>query len=122
MLPLWKSGPHRSDVQQAEPANARRPRGPEEGGARRPRRVAALFVVFANPSQAVAAAVAAQQALAAHPWAADGVVRVRMGLHTGVPFRTADGYTGLDVVRGARIGATGHGGQVLLSEPVAALV
>jgi class 3 adenylate cyclase len=51
-----------------------------------------------------------------------GAVRVRIGLHTGEPIRTAAGYTGLDVIRGARIRDAGHGGQVLLSKSTAALV
>ena len=44
---------------------------------------------------------------------ADGPVRVRMGLHTGEPVVTSEGYVGMDVHRGARIAAAGHGGQVL---------
>jgi class 3 adenylate cyclase len=47
---------------------------------------------------------------------------VRIGLHTGEPIRTAEGYTGLDVIRGARIRDAGHGGQVLLSKSTAALI
>jgi class 3 adenylate cyclase len=49
-------------------------------------------------------------------------VRVRIGLHTGEPIRTVAGYTGLDVIRGARIRDAGHGGQVLLSKSTTALV
>jgi class 3 adenylate cyclase len=49
-------------------------------------------------------------------------VRVRIGVHTGEPIRTAAGYTGLDVVRGARLKEAGHGGQVLLSKSTAALI
>src|SRR5688500_2112118 len=45
----------------------------------------AFFVVFARAPQAVAAAVAAQRALAAYPWPEDSPVPVRMGLHTGDP-------------------------------------
>ena len=81
-----------------------------------------FFVVFARPTAAVAAAVQAQRDLAAAPWPAGGGPPVRMGLHTGEPVRTPDGYTGLDVVRGARIRDAGHGGQVLLSTATAALV
>jgi predicted ATPase/class 3 adenylate cyclase len=69
----------------------------------------AFFVVFASAAEAVAAAGEAQQALAAGP------IRVRMGLHTGPAHLGAEGYVGLDVHRGARIAAAGHGGQVLLS-------
>jgi predicted ATPase/class 3 adenylate cyclase/DNA-binding CsgD family transcriptional regulator len=82
----------------------------------------ALFYVFPRASQAAVAAVDAQRALAAHAWPEGGEVRVRMGLHTGEPVRTAEGYAGLDVHRAARICAAGHGGQVLLSEATAAQV
>ncbi len=81
-----------------------------------------FFVVFPRATQAVAAAVAMQCALAAAAWPEGGTVQVRIGLHTGEPIRTAAGYTGLDVIRGARIRDAGHGGQVLLSKSTAALV
>jgi class 3 adenylate cyclase len=81
-----------------------------------------FFVVFPRATQAVAAAVAIQRALAAEAWPEGGAVRVRIGLHTGEPIRTAEGYTGLDVIRGARIRDAGHGGQVLLSKATAALI
>ncbi len=81
-----------------------------------------FFVVFPRATQAVAAAVASQRALAAEVWPEGGAVRVRIGLHTGEPIRTAEGYTGLDVIRGARIKEAGHGGQVLLSKSTAALI
>ena len=46
-----------------------------------------------------------------------------MGLHTGEGELDADGaYVGHDVHRAARVGAAGHGGQVLLSEATASLV
>src|SRR5213080_206513 len=76
----------------------------------------AFFVAFARASNAVAAAADCQRALA------DGPVRVRMGLHTGEPRVTEEGYVGIDVHRGARIAAVGHGGQVLLSQTTHALV
>jgi len=76
----------------------------------------AFFVVFARASNAVAAAADCQRALVGGP------IRVRMGLHTGEPRLTEEGYVGLDVHKGARIAAVGHGGQVLMSEPTKALV
>jgi len=76
----------------------------------------AFFVAFARASSAVAAAADGQRALA------DGPIRVRMGLHTGEPRLTEEGYVGLDVHKGARIAAVGHGGQVLLSQTTRALV
>jgi predicted ATPase/class 3 adenylate cyclase/DNA-binding winged helix-turn-helix (wHTH) protein len=81
-----------------------------------------FFVAFQRATHAVAAAVAAQRAVAGHPWPEGAPVRVRMGLHTGEPTRAAGGYVGLDVHRAARIGATGHGGQTLLSQTTRALV
>jgi class 3 adenylate cyclase len=82
----------------------------------------AFFVVFARTSDAVAAAVDGQRALASHPWPEDVTVRVRMGLHTGEPHQTSEGYVGLDVHRAARIMSAGHGGQVLLSRTTCDLV
>jgi predicted ATPase len=76
----------------------------------------AFFVAFARASNAVAAAADCQRALAAGP------IRVRMGLHTGEPRLTDEGYVGLDVHKGARIAAVGHGGQVLLSQTTRGLV
>ena len=80
-----------------------------------------FFVVFVDARDAVAAAVAAQRAMANEPWPADATIRVRMGLHTGWGVAGGDDYVGLDVNRAARIAAAGHGGQVLLSDAVRAL-
>ena len=82
----------------------------------------AFFFAFARATDAVSAAVAAQCSLASHAWPEGAAVRVRMGLHTGEPQRTADGYVGLDVHFAARIMSVGHGGQVLLSQATRHLV
>jgi predicted ATPase/class 3 adenylate cyclase len=76
----------------------------------------AFFVAFAKASDALAAAAAANDALR------DGPIRVRMGLHTGEPTVTEEGYVGIDVHRAARIAAAGHGGQILLSQATRDLV
>jgi predicted ATPase/class 3 adenylate cyclase len=68
-----------------------------------------FFIAFSRASDALAAAAEAQAALASGP------VRVRMGVHSGEPLLTDEGYVGRDVHRAARIAAAGHGGQVLLS-------
>ncbi len=73
----------------------------------------AFFVAFAGGDAAAAAATDAQRGLR------EGRVAVRMGIHTGRPQVTAEGYVGMDVHRGARIAAAGHGGQVLVSRPTA---
>ena len=82
----------------------------------------AFFVVFARAIDAISAAVDAQRTLASHPWPQGTTVRVRIGLHTGEPSLTPEGYVGLDVHRAARIMSAGHGGQVLLSQTTRDLV
>jgi predicted ATPase/class 3 adenylate cyclase/DNA-binding CsgD family transcriptional regulator len=82
----------------------------------------AFFFAFARATDAVSAAVAAQRTLASHTWPDQAAVRVRMGLHSGEPQRTADGYVGLDVHLAARIMSVGHGGQMLLSQTTRHLV
>jgi len=82
----------------------------------------AFFFAFARATDAISAAVAAQGILASHTWPEGAAVRVRMGLHTGEPQRTADGYVGLDVHLAARLMSVGHGGQVLLSQTTRHLV
>jgi predicted ATPase len=77
----------------------------------------AFFVGFGKASDALAAATEAQTALAAA-----GPIRVRIGLHTGEPTRTDEGYIGMDVNRAARIAAAGHGGQIVLSQSTRQLV
>jgi predicted ATPase len=76
----------------------------------------ALFVAFAKASDALAAAAEGRDALASGP------IKVRMGLHTGEPLLTDEGYVGMDVHRAARIAAAGHGGQILVSQATRDLV
>jgi predicted ATPase/class 3 adenylate cyclase len=76
----------------------------------------AFFYAFARAGDALAAAGEAQVALYRGP------IRVRMGVHTGEPIVTEEGYVGLDVHRAARIAGVGHGGQVLVSAPTSALL
>lgn len=81
-----------------------------------------FFFAFPSATDAVATAVRVQQTLATHPWP-DGVsLRVRIGLHTGVPVDTEGRYVGVGVHRAARICQISHGGQVLLSQTTADMV
>jgi class 3 adenylate cyclase len=73
------------------------------------------FAVFARAGAAIEAAIDVQRAMAAHAWPEGADVRVRIGVHTGRPTLTADGYVGLAVHTVARICSAGHGGQILLS-------
>jgi predicted ATPase/class 3 adenylate cyclase len=72
-----------------------------------------FFVAFPTAPGALEAAREAQRELE---------LPVRMGLHTGTPLVTEEGYVGADVHRAARIAAAGHGRQVLVSAAAAALV
>ena len=76
----------------------------------------ALFAAFDSAVPAIAAAAAAQRALAAHRWPAGGEVRVRMGIHTGQAIDTGDNYVGLSLHQVARIANAAHGGMVLVSQ------
>jgi predicted ATPase len=76
----------------------------------------AFFIGFPTPAGAAAAARVARDGLEA------GAIRVRMGLHTGTPTATEEGYVGEDVHRGARIAALAHGDQILVSPATAALL
>ncbi len=82
----------------------------------------AFFVAFPRARDAIAAAIAAQRAVFAHPWPEGAGLRVRMGLHTGEPLSADTGYVGMDVHRAARICAAAHGGQILLSGATRSLV
>ena len=82
----------------------------------------AFFVVFRRAKDAVATALAAQRAVAAHSWPQHVDLRVRMGMHTGEPARAAERYIGLGVHRAARICSVAHGGQILLSHATYAVV
>jgi predicted ATPase/class 3 adenylate cyclase len=76
----------------------------------------AFFFAFGTAPSALAAAAELTEALMSGP------VRVRVGLHTGTPLLSEEGYVGVDVHRGARIAASGHGGQILVSQETASLV
>jgi predicted ATPase/class 3 adenylate cyclase len=76
----------------------------------------AFFVAFPSAKDGTSAAVDAQALLETGP------LRVRMGLHTGTPTVTEEGYVGIDVHKAARICAAGHGGQVIASAETRSLV
>jgi predicted ATPase/class 3 adenylate cyclase len=81
-----------------------------------------VHAAFDDPVDALGAALAIQAGLA-DPAATHGVVlRVRAGLHAGRAERRDNDFFGSVVNRAARISNAAHGGQVLLSHAVAALV
>jgi predicted ATPase/class 3 adenylate cyclase len=76
----------------------------------------AFFVAFPTAPGALQAAGEALEGLSPGP------IRIRVGIHTGTPHLTEEGYVGADVNRAARIAAAGHGGQVLVSAATAHLL
>ena len=87
-----------------------------EGGVEVDTQGDSFFFAFAAAPGALAAAQAFTEALAA------GAIRVRVGVHTGWPLLSDEGYVGDDVHIAARVASSGHGGQVLLSSATAGLV
>src|SRR5262245_12973757 len=82
----------------------------------------AVYAAFASPRDAVVAALKAQHDLAEASWGEVGLLRVRMGVHTGEAERQGDHYFGAALYRCARLTSAAHGGQVLLSSATAELV
>jgi len=76
----------------------------------------AFFFAFPTASGAIEAAGEMTESLAS------GLIQVRIGLHTGTPLLTEEGYVGDDVHFGARVAAASHGGQVVVSSATAELI
>ena len=87
-----------------------------EGGVEVDTQGDAFFFAFPTAMGALAAASSLTEALAPGP------IQVRVGLHTGTPLVTEEGYVGDDVHLAARIAASAHGAQVVLSAATAAHV
>ncbi len=89
----------------------------------------AFFAAFDGPATAASAAVAAQRAVAGEAWPEGAALRIRMGLHVGEgrlrqgrAAEEPEDYVGIDVNYTARIAAVGNGGQIVLSDPLAAVL
>jgi predicted ATPase len=81
-----------------------------------------IAAVFSSAPHAVAAAVDVQLRFVVEPWADAGPIRARMALHTDEGRMRAPGeYMNQPLNRCARLMATAHGGQVLLSDTTATL-
>jgi len=77
---------------------------------------------FWRASDATAAALDAQRALAREDWSAIGGLAVRMALHSGATHERDGDYFGPVVNRVARLLAVANGGQVLISGSTALLL
>ena len=82
----------------------------------------AFCAAFAAAQDALEAAARAQAALQAEPWPEEAGLAVRMALHTGQCEERDGDYFGPTVNRAARLEATAHGGQVVLSQATAVMV
>ena len=79
---------------------------------------------FATAPDALAAAVRAQQLIAAEPWSLPDPIQVRMALHAGeaTPDSAGDYHQVPALNRLSRLLAVAHGGQIVLSAAARALV
>jgi predicted ATPase/class 3 adenylate cyclase len=78
-----------------------------------------IHAAFADPLDAVVAAVDLQRALAGMEREGELALRVRCGMHAGAVEHRGDDFFGSAVNRAARIMSAAHGGQVLLSQSMA---
>jgi class 3 adenylate cyclase len=122
--PLWEAHPdamagvvarhHELAAEIAEEHGGRMPRSQGEGDS--------TLSAFARATDAVAAAIAFQRALADEPWP-DGIrLKVRTGIHTGEAQQDQGDYLGAAVSRAARIRGLARGGQVLVSHATSELI
>lgn len=80
------------------------------------------LAVFKHATDAVACAVNLQIALRREVWPAGAEVEVRVAIHTGEADLVAGHYVGAPLYRCARLMATGHGGQILVSRATEEMV
>lgn len=76
--------------------------------------------VFDDPIAAVGAARTLQDRLATGRWATAEPIRVRVGVHVGIAEERDGDLFGPAVNEASRVAALGHGGQVLVTDAVAA--
>jgi len=81
-----------------------------------------VHAVFTAARDAIGAAVAGQRALAAETWGATGLLRVRMGVHSGEAEHRAGDYYGTALNRAARVTSVASGGQIVVSQATADLL
>jgi predicted ATPase/class 3 adenylate cyclase len=80
-----------------------------------------FHAAFASAQDGLRASIQAQQELISEEWEATGPLRVRMGLHLGETQQRGGDYYGTAVNRAARLMSAANGGQVLVSEALAAV-
>jgi len=78
----------------------------------------AIFAAFADAGEAVRACADIQRAFAAEPWPSGLRFALRIGLHRGPALAREGDYVAMAVHQAARVAATGHGGQIVVSDTV----
>ena len=81
-----------------------------------------VLIAFTSGGDALAAARKAHARIALYRWPAQAHVTIRIGLHAGEAAPRGDDYFSLAVHQAARVVVAARGGQVLLTEAVAAQV
>jgi predicted ATPase/class 3 adenylate cyclase len=81
-----------------------------------------LLIAFNTGADALEAAQRAQARVGRYKWPGDAAVSIRVGLHAGEAAPRSDDYVSLALHQAARVVAAAQGGQVLLTEAVAAQV
>ncbi|HUG47084.1 MAG TPA: adenylate/guanylate cyclase domain-containing protein [Candidatus Limnocylindria bacterium] len=92
----------------------------QHGGREVDARADEFLAAFERPQAALHAALAIQLAIGEASWPAGVRPRLRMGIHSGRPTLTSEGYVGLAVHAVARVCSAAHGGQVIVSGATAA--
>src|SRR4029077_17026349 len=82
----------------------------------------AFCAAFHRVPDAIAAALAAQRAVASETWSEIGGLPVRMAIHAGLADERDGDYFGPTVKRVARLLSVAHGGQIVLSGAAAGLI
>lgn len=81
-----------------------------------------FFCVFESAIDGCRSAASAQREFYRREWPGGKPVRVRIGMHTGEAPLVGEEYIGLDVHHAARVAASAHGGQIVISEATRGLV
>jgi class 3 adenylate cyclase len=79
-----------------------------------------FMVAFAHPEKAVSCAIAIQSRVQALEVRDDVALRVRIGLHTGAAIARGRDLFGINVATASRVAAEARGGEILVTEEVAA--
>lgn len=113
---LWEVDPERAPVVLDAQDRVVTEAVTESGGSVFKRTGDGVYAVFEDVDQALFAAARAQHALTDADWGDSDPVRVRMAVGCGVADWSDGEYSGAALHRLARVLATGHGGQVLVTD------